>query len=100
MQELSYAGFSVLHEETLEPVFKRGIPVNIKNTNNPSSPGTLIVPTRENNTGPVAGIAGDTGFCSININKYMMNREIGFGRKVMQVLEEEFVPFEHAIRNR
>lgn len=95
MRELSYAGFSVLHEETLEPVFKRGIPVNIKNTNNPSSPGTLIVPTRENNTGPVAGIAGDTGFCSININKYMMNREIGFGRKVMQVLEEEFVPFEH-----
>ncbi|NMA67620.1 MAG: aspartate kinase, partial [Clostridiaceae bacterium] len=95
MRELSYAGFSVLHEETLEPVFKRGVPVNIKNTNNPSSPGTLIVPTRENKTGPVAGIAGDTGFCSININKYMMNREIGFGRKVLQVLEEEFVPFEH-----
>jgi len=95
MRELSYAGFTVLHEETLEPVFKRGIPVNIKNTNNPSAPGTLIVPTRENNNGPVAGIAGDTGFCSFNINKYMMNREIGFGRKVLQMLEEEFVPFEH-----
>lgn len=95
MRELSYAGFSVLHEETLEPVFKRGIPVNIKNTNNPNAPGTMITPTRNNLLSPVAGIAGDKGFCSININKYMMNREIGFVRKVMQVLEEEFVPFEH-----
>lgn len=95
MRELSYAGFSVLHEETLEPVFQRGVPVNIKNTNNPSAPGTMITPMREILLNPVAGIAGDKGFCSININKYMMNREIGFGRKVMQILEEEFVPFEH-----
>ncbi len=95
MRELSYAGFSVLHEETLEPVFQRGIPVNIRNTNNPSAPGTFITPTRDNHMNPVAGIAGDKGFCSININKYMMNREIGFGRKVLQILEEEFVPFEH-----
>jgi aspartate kinase len=95
MRELSYAGFSVLHEETLEPVFQRGVPVNIRNTNNPTAPGTMISPTRDNFLSPVAGIAGDKGFCSININKYMMNREIGFGRKVMQILEEEFVPFEH-----
>lgn len=95
MRELSYAGFSVLHEETLEPVFQRGIPVNIKNTNNPDSPGTMITPTREMITCPVAGIAGDKGFCSININKYMMNREVGFGRKVLQILEEEYIPFEH-----
>ena len=95
MRELSYAGFSVLHEETLEPVFQRGIPVNIKNTNNPDSPGTMITPTREMNECPVAGIAGDKGFCSININKYMMNREIGFGRKVLQILEEDCIPFEH-----
>lgn len=95
MRELSYAGFSVLHEETLEPVFQRGIPVNIKNTNNPASPGTMIAPTREINECPVAGIAGDKGFCSININKYMMNREIGFGRKVLQILEEDCIPFEH-----
>ncbi len=95
MRELSYAGFSVLHEETLEPVFQRGVPVNIRNTNNPSSPGTMITPTRDNLTCPVAGVAGDKGFCSININKYMMNREIGFGRKVLQILEEECVPFEH-----
>jgi len=95
MRELSYAGFSVLHEETLEPVYQRGIPVNIRNTNNPSSPGTMITPTRKLNDCPVAGIAGDKGFCSINIHKYMMNREIGFGRKVLQILEEDCIPFEH-----
>jgi len=95
MRELAYAGFSVLHEETLEPVYQRGIPVNIRNTNNPASPGTMITPSRKVNVCPVAGVAGDKGFCSINIHKYMMNREIGFGRKVLQILEEEFVPFEH-----
>lgn len=95
MRELAYAGFSVLHEETLEPVYKKGIPVNIRNTNNPDAPGTLITPARDASWSPVAGIAGGTGFCSINIHKYMMNREIGFGRKVLQILEEEFVPFEH-----
>jgi aspartate kinase len=95
MRELSYAGFTVLHEETLEPVYKRGIPVNIRNTNNPDSPGTLITPVRDHSMSPIAGIAGDKGFCAININKYMMNREIGFGRKVLQILEEEFLPFEH-----
>lgn len=95
MRELAYAGFTVLHEETLEPVYQKGIPVNIRNTNNPDAPGTLIAPTRDASLSPVAGIAGGTGFCSINIHKYMMNREIGFGRKVLQILEEEFVPFEH-----
>lgn len=95
MRELAYAGFSVLHEETLAPVFKKGIPVNIRNTNNPIAPGTMIVTTREVKNGPVAGIAGAGGFMSINIHKYMMNREIGFGRKVLRILEEESIPFEH-----
>lgn len=95
MRELAYAGFSVLHEETLSPVFKKGIPVNIRNTNNPNAPGTLIATTREIKNGPVSGIAGAGGFITINIHKYMMNREIGFGRKVMRILEEESVPFEH-----
>ncbi|MCX7708616.1 MAG: aspartate kinase [Clostridia bacterium] len=95
MRELSYAGFSVLHEETLEPVYRKGIPVNIKNTNNPSAPGTLIVPKREVNNGPVVGIACDKGFCSLYISKYMMNREIGFGRKVLQILEDESISYEH-----
>jgi aspartate kinase len=95
MRELAYAGFSVLHEEALEPVYKKGIPVNIRNTNNPQAKGTMIVPKKDTMNGPVTGIAGAGGFITINIHKYMMNREIGFGRKVLRILEEESVPFEH-----
>jgi aspartate kinase len=95
MRELSYAGFSVLHEEALEPVYRTGIPVHIKNTNNVASPGTRIVTERKITNGPVAGIACEKGFCSINVSKYMMNREIGFGRKVLHMLEDEGISFEH-----
>ncbi len=97
MRELSYAGFSVLHEEALAPVYKKGIPVNIRNTNNPDAPGTFIVPdkTAPKPTLPVAGIAADTGFLTIHVYKYMMNRLIGYGRKLLSVLEEEGVSFEH-----
>lgn len=95
MRELSYAGFSVLHEETLEPVYRKGIPVCIKNTNNPSAPGTMIVPERKAKNGPVVGIAADSGFCTIFVSKYMMNREIGFGRRILQILEDEALSYEH-----
>jgi aspartate kinase len=95
MRELSYAGFSVLHEETLEPVYRTNIPVCIKNTNNPSAPGTMIATTRAQTDFPVVGIASDNGFCSINLSKYLMNREIGFGRKVLQIQEEENISYEH-----
>jgi len=96
MRELSYAGFGVFHEEALTPVYYKGIPVHIKNTNNPSSKGTKIhmnIDTKNRN--PVTGIAGDKGFCSIYIRKYLMNREIGFTRKILQILEEENIPYEH-----
>lgn len=99
MRELSYAGFSVLHEETLEPVYRKGIKVNIRNTNNPAAPGTFIVPDNGDPAyapiRPVVGIAADKGFITIHIEKYMMNREIGIGRKFLQVLEEEGVSYEH-----
>lgn len=96
MRELSYAGFTVLHEETLEPVYKAGIPVWIRNTNNQSSKGTLIVTKRQIDLKyPVVGIAAAGNFVSVYISKYLMNREIGFGRKVLQVLEEMGVPYEH-----
>jgi len=95
MRELSYSGFSVLHEETLEPVYRMGIPVCIKNTNNPKSPGTLIVPNRKVKDNLVVGIASDTGFCSIYVSKYMMNREIGFGRKLLNIIETEGLSYEH-----
>ncbi|WEY93014.1 aspartate kinase [Bacillus subtilis] len=95
MRELSYAGFSVFHDEALIPAFRAGIPVQIKNTNNPSSEGTRVVSKRDNTNGPVAGIASDTGFCSIYISKYLMNREIGFGRRALQILEEHGLTYEH-----
>ncbi|MGG3889438.1 aspartate kinase [Metabacillus fastidiosus] len=95
MRELSYAGFSVFHDEALIPAFRAGIPVNIKNTNNPSAPGTRIVNERDNNNGPVVGIASDGGFCSIYVSKYLMNREIGFGRKILQILEDDNITYEH-----
>jgi len=95
MRELSYAGFSVFHDEALSPTFQAGIPVNVKNTNNPSAPGTKIVSERENTNGPVVGIASDDGFCSIYIGKYLMNREIGFGRRLLQILEDLNLSYEH-----
>ncbi|UOQ42573.1 aspartate kinase [Halobacillus salinarum] len=96
MRELSYAGFSVFHDEALIPAFKKKIPVCIKNTNNPQGNGTMIVadlPEREEH---VVGIASDKGFLNLYVSKYLMNRELGFGRKLLQILEEEEISFEHA----
>ncbi|WP_318502697.1 aspartate kinase [Bacillus sp. T3] len=95
MRELSYGGFSVFHEEALLPAFRAGIPVNVRNTNNPSAPGTRIVNKRSSSVGPVVGIASDGGFCSIYVGKYLMNREIGFGRKLLQILEDFGFSYEH-----
>jgi aspartate kinase len=95
MRELAYAGFSVFHEEALIPAFRAGIPVCVKNTNNPSSPGTMIVAERETATSPVAGIAGNDAFSSIYLSKFLMNREIGFGRRLLQILEDEGLSYEH-----
>ncbi|GED71344.1 aspartokinase 3 [Brevibacillus reuszeri] len=95
MRELSYSGFGVFHEEALIPAYQADIPVCIKNTNNPSAPGTLIMAERPYATNRVSGIASDSGFCSIYVSKYLMNKEIGFGRKLLQILEEEGLSYEH-----
>lgn len=95
MRELSYSGFSVFHEEALIPAYQADIPVCIKNTNNPSAPGTMIVAERPTATNRVSGIASDGGFCSIYVSKYLMNREIGFGRKLLQMFEDENISYEH-----
>lgn len=94
LRELSYMGAKVLHDEAIFPVRAPGIPINIRNTNEPENPGTMIVPEREA-TFPVCGIAGRKGFTMINIEKALMNRERGFGRKVLQILDEHGVSFEH-----
>ena len=95
MRELSYAGFSVFHDEALEPVFHGGIPVAVKNTNNPRSAGTRIVPRRQVEGTPVVGIAATGGFCTVYVSRYLMNREVGFGRRLLEVFEDEAIPYEH-----
>lgn len=96
LRELSYMGASVLHEESIFPVRSEGIPINIRNTNEPDNSGTWIVEsTCQKPQFVITGIAGKKGFCSINIEKDMMNSEIGFGRKVLQAFEDNGISFEH-----
>lgn len=97
LRELSYMGATVLHEDAIFPVSAVGIPINIKNTNDPAAPGTMIVandpiaPTKYT----ITGIAGKKGFSVIYIEKDRMNSELGFGRKILKILEENGVSFEH-----
>ena len=96
LRELSYMGATVLHEDAIFPVRQQGIPINIRNTNEPEDSGTWIVgSTCQKSKYVITGIAGKKGFCSINIEKDMMNSEIGFGRKVLQAFEENGISFEH-----
>jgi len=95
MRELAYAGFSVLHEEALYPAFRKGIPVHIRNTNNPARDGTYIVAKRSVYDSLITGIAGENGFCTLSIRKYLMNREIGFAVKVLSIIAEEGISIEH-----
>lgn len=96
LRELSYMGAMVLHEDAIFPVRREGIPINIRNTNVPDDNGTWIVgSTCQKSEYVITGIAGKKGFCSINIEKDMMNAEIGFGRKVLQAFEENGISFEH-----
>lgn len=97
LRELSYMGATVLHEDAIFPVRQDGIPINIRNTNAPEDNGTWIVgSTCQRSRYVITGIAGKKGFCAINIEKDMMNSEIGFGRKVLQAFEENGISFEHA----
>ncbi|NBH97460.1 aspartate kinase [Anaerotruncus sp. 1XD22-93] len=96
LRELSYMGATVLHEDAIFPVRKAGIPINIRNTNAPQDKGTLIVEsTCRRPKYTITGIAGKKGFAALNIEKDMMNAEVGFGRKVLQVFEENGISFEH-----
>lgn len=96
LRELSYMGASVLHENSIFPVRSEGIPIQVKNTNYPDDPGTLIVEsTCHKPAHVITGIAGKKGLATIMLEKDMMNSEIGFGRKVLQVIEEHGLSFEH-----
>jgi len=98
LRELSYSGASVLHEEAVFPVRGAGIPVNIRNTNDPEHPGTMIVSgdhPRAKECYEITGIAGRKDFTIIQIEKSMMNAEIGFGKRVLEVLANYNISFEH-----
>ncbi len=96
LRELSYMGASVLHEDAIFPVRHSGIPINIRNTNRPEDVGTWIVEsTCQKPDHVITGIAGRKGFCAMLITKAMMNSEVGFGRKVLQALEDNGISFEH-----
>ena len=96
LRELSYMGASVLHEDAIFPVRKAGIPINIRNTNRPEDKGTLIVEsTCSRPKYTITGIAGTDGFVAVTVEKAMMNSEVGFCRKVLQVFEDNGVSIEH-----
>lgn len=96
MRELAYAGFGVFADEAVIPAVRARIPINIRNTNHPSAPGTMIQQFRRVVPGSVIGIASADGFSNIFIEKYLLNRELGFGRKVLQILEDHGISYEHS----
>jgi aspartate kinase len=96
MRELAYAGFGVFHDEAILPAVKACIPICVRNTNRPEAPGTRVAPSRTYRGGDVVGVASSDGFCAIYVDKYLMNREIGFGRRLLQILENEGLSYEHA----
>lgn len=96
MRELSYMGATVLHEDAVFPLRKEGIPINVRNTNHPEDPGTMVVESTCNKPKyTITGIGGKKGFASITIEKAMMNTEVGFGRRVLEVFEDVGMTFEH-----
>lgn len=96
LRELSYMGAGVLHEDAVFPVRKAGIPTNIRNTNDPKHPGTMIrANAGQDNAHIITGIAGHKGFSIVSVEKDMMNAELGFGRRVLQAFEEYGISFEH-----
>lgn len=97
LRELSYMGAAVLHEDSVFPVHRAGIPTNIRNTNAPDERGTIIshsIP-EEPNPEVITGVAGRLGFSVVSVEKAMMNGERGFGRRVLQAMEESSLSFEH-----
>lgn len=97
LRELAYMGANVLHDEAVFPVREAGIPVRIKNTYRPDDPGTLILQDADpiTHTGTITGIAGKKGFTVIVIEKALMNKELGYGRRILSVLEVNGISFEH-----
>jgi aspartate kinase len=95
-RELSYMGATVLHDEAVFPVREAGIPIHIRNTNDPDAPGTRIVTQRDSKNTSIVGIAGRKGFATIFTEKALMNLERGYGRRVLEVLDTHGISYEHS----
>ena len=95
MRELSYIGFNVLHEEAVKPVLRKKIPIRLRNTGNTENKGTLIVSERLPDERDVIGIASGAGYCSFTLQKFLMNREKGFGRRLLEIFEDLGLSYEH-----
>lgn len=96
MRELAYSGFGIFHDEALTPLYEVQIPIQIKNTNQPDIDGTMIVVERDDvKEYPVIGVSGDSGFISITIKRYLLNREIGYTRRLLQIFEDHDINIEH-----
>jgi aspartate kinase len=95
MRELSYIGFNVLHEEAVRPVMQKKIPIRLRNTFNLENHGTLIVSEKLPSQRDITGIASGGGYCSFTLQKFLMNREKGFGRMLLSIFEEMNLSYEH-----
>ena len=95
MRELSYIGFNVLHEEAVRPVMRKKIPIRLRNTNNIKNEGTLVVTERLPSQRDIIGIASGSGYCSFTLYKFLMNREKGFGRRLLSIFEDMDLSYEH-----
>jgi aspartate kinase len=95
MRELSYIGFNVLHEEAVKPVLRKKIPIRLRNTGNLDNAGTVIVSERLPDERDVIGIASGDGYCSFTLQKFLMNREKGFGRRLLSIFETLNLSYEH-----
>lgn len=96
MRELSYAGFSVFHDEALIPAIQGQIPINVKNTHDPSNPGTMIVPEKDfvpDNA--ITGVTSQKHFSALYLHKYLLNKEAGFTLRILQILYQHNIPYEH-----
>lgn len=97
LRELSYMGASVLHEDAVFPLKNTGIPIRVCNTMDPENEGTHIVgkyPVDLVNH-PVTGIAGKCGFSNLQIEMAMMNSQVGFGARILEIIAEHGISYEH-----
>ena len=97
LRELAYMGASVLHEDSILPVKEKGIPLNIRNTNCPEDPGTMIVENageEAEQDRPITGIAGRRNFTILTVRKRGMTSSFDL-REVLGITDRYHATAEH-----